>query len=49
MFGVATSTVAGRLRITGRCGVGCQTSITASQISFANGSSVIVNVSGEYS
>ena len=49
MLGVATSTVAGRLRITVRSGVGCQTSITASQISTANGSSVPVKVSGEYS
>jgi len=31
------------------CGVGCQTSVTASQISRANSSSVLVKLSGEYS
>ncbi|CAN1598890.1 protein of unknown function [Pseudomonas mediterranea] len=49
MFGVATSTVAGRLRITLCSGVGFQTSITASQTSLANSSSVALKVSGEYS
>ncbi len=34
-FGVAISTVAGRLMIALCCGVGCQTSSTASQTSFA--------------
>jgi len=34
-FGVATSTVAGRLMMQGRSGVGCQTSITASHTSTA--------------
>src|SRR5215831_12203344 len=49
MFGVATSTVAGRFMIALRCGVGCHTSITASHTSRANSSSVAVNVSGLYS
>jgi hypothetical protein len=35
MLGVAISTVAGRLRIVFFCGVGFQTSSTASQISTA--------------
>jgi hypothetical protein len=39
---VAISTVAGRLRITGRSGVGCQISVTASQTSTAKDSSVPV-------
>ena len=42
------STVAGRLMIIRFCGVGCQTSITASQISLAKSSSVPVKLSGEY-
>ncbi len=41
-FGVAISTVAGRLMITLRSGVGCQTSLTALQTSTANSSSVPV-------
>ena len=49
MLGVAISTVAGRLRIIFFCGVGCQTSMTASQMSRANSSSVPVKLSGEYS
>ncbi|OQV66804.1 hypothetical protein AK51_01630 [Serratia nematodiphila DZ0503SBS1] len=48
-MGVLTSTVAGRLMIIGRCGPGCQTSATASQISSANSNSVKQKVSGEYS
>ncbi len=48
MLGVAISTVAGRLRIVLRCGVGCQTAVTASQISTAKSSSVPVKLSGEY-
>ena len=35
--------------MTGLSGVGAHTSITASQISLAKSSSVMVNVSGEYS
>ena len=46
---VAISTVAGRLRMTGRALVGSHTSMTASQISFAKSSSVPVKDSGEYS
>ena len=48
-FGVYISTVAGRLRMIGRSGVGSMTSITASQISTANSGSVPVKLSGEYS
>ena len=48
MLGVAYSTVAGRLRMIWLVGVGCQTSVTASQISSANSSSVLVKLSGEY-
>ncbi len=48
MLGVAISTVAGRLRMILRSGVGRQTSITASQISLAKSSSVPVKLSGEY-
>ena len=48
-FGVAISTVAGRLMMTLRSGVGAHTSVTASQTSTANSSSVPVNDSGEYS
>ncbi|MNP04341.1 hypothetical protein D3C76_962520 [compost metagenome] len=48
MFGVATSTVAGRLRMTLFSGVGCHTSSTASQTCTANSSSVEVKISGEY-
>ena len=49
MFGVAISTVAGRLRISRFRGVGRITSLTASQISSAKSSSVPVKLSGEYS
>ncbi|MCY1405241.1 hypothetical protein D9M71_204780 [compost metagenome] len=48
MFGVETSTVAGRLRMIFFSGVGCHTSITASQTCTANSSSVEVKISGEY-
>src|SRR5690606_26249206 len=48
-LGVAYSTVAGRLRMILSSRVGCQTSVTASQISSANSSSVLVKLSGEYS
>ena len=48
MLGVAISTVAGRFRIALRAGVGCQTSVTASQISTAKSSSVPVKLSGLY-
>jgi hypothetical protein len=41
-FGVAISTVAGRLMISGRVGVGSTTSMTAEQISSAYSSSVPV-------
>ncbi|MNQ53352.1 hypothetical protein D3C85_673900 [compost metagenome] len=47
-FGVAHSTVAGRLRMIFFSGVGCQTSITASQTSTAKSSSVELKISGEY-
>ena len=47
-FGVATSTVAGRLRMISRPGPGCHTSETASQTSTAKSSSVLVKISGEY-
>ena len=47
-FGIATSTVSGRFKIIFRSGVGCQTSITASQISLANSTSVALKLSGEY-
>jgi hypothetical protein len=43
-----TSTVAGRLRMILCSGVGFHTSITASQTSLANSSSVALKVSGEY-
>src|SRR6478736_2008614 len=46
MLGVAISTVAGRLRSTGRSGVACQTSVPASQTSTAWSSSVPVNDAG---
>jgi len=49
MLGVLISTVAGRFRIIFWSGVGCQTSITASEISLAKSSSVPVKLSGEYS
>ena len=48
-LGLYISTVAGRLRIIGRSGVGSITSITASQISTAKSGSVPVKLSGEYS
>ena len=47
-FGMATSTVSGRFKIIFRCGVGCHTSITASEISRANSTSVTLKLSGEY-
>ncbi len=47
-LGVATSTVSGRFRIIFRSGVGCQTSITASETSLANSTSVALKLSGEY-
>ena len=47
-FGIATSTVSGKFKIILCCGVGCQTSITASEISFANSTSVMLKLSGEY-
>ncbi|CFW38024.1 Uncharacterised protein [Bordetella pertussis] len=43
------STVAGRLMIILRCGVGPQMALTASQTSLAKSSSARLNVSGEYS
>ena len=49
MFGVAISTVAGRLRMSRFEGVGLMTSLTASQMSSATSSSVPVKLSGEYS
>src|SRR3546814_16594365 len=49
MLGVAHSTVAGRLRISGRSGVGWSTSITASHTSTEKSSSAVEKVSGEYS
>jgi hypothetical protein len=48
MLGVECSTVDGRLTMHLRCGVGCQTSVTASTTRLANGSSVPENISGEY-
>ena len=48
-FGVAISTVAGRLRMISRPSSGCQTSLTASHTSTENGSSVPVKISGLYS
>ena len=42
MLGVAISTVAGRLMIVLRSGVGCHTSLTALHTSTANSSSVPV-------
>ena len=48
-FGVAISTVAGRLTIAGQSGVGCHTSSTAAHTSTAYSSSVPVYDSGEYS
>ncbi len=47
--GVDDSTVAGRFRMMGFCGVGPQTSITASQTSRAYSTSVLEKLSGEYS
>ncbi len=49
MFGVAASTVAGRLRISFCAGVGWKTSITALHTSTANSGSVELKISGEYS
>jgi len=46
-LGVASSTVAGRLMMVLCSGVGCQTAVTASQISTAKSSSVAVKLSGE--
>ena len=48
MFGVECSTVDGRLTMHLRCGVGCQTSVTASTTRLENASSVPENISGEY-
>jgi hypothetical protein len=48
MFGVAISTVDGRLRMHLCAGVGCQTAMTALQIAAAKSSSVPVKLSGEY-
>jgi len=47
-FGIATSTVSGRFRMIGLSGVGCHSSMTASQISSANSTSVAEKLSGEY-
>ena len=49
MFGVLCSTVDGRLTMHLCCGVGCQTSVTASTTRLAKASSVPENISGEYS
>jgi len=49
MLAVDISTVAGKLMISGFSTLGSITSVTASQMSFANVSSVPVNDSGEYS
>jgi hypothetical protein len=49
MLGVASSTVAGRLMMALRCGVGFQMSSTASHTSREKSSSVAVKVSGLYS
>ena len=49
MFAGNASTVVGKLTIIGSSGEGCQTSITASQISSANSISVPWKLSGEYS
>ena len=48
-FGVECSTVAGKLMMHLRCGVGCQASVTASTTRLENASSVLENISGEYS
>ncbi len=48
-FGVDLSTVQGRFSTISRPGPGCQTSITASQMSSAKSSSVSMKISGEYS
>ena len=48
VFGVDISTVAGRFRMISRPSPGCQTSITALQISTAKSGSVPVKISGEY-
>ena len=48
-FGVDRSTVHGRLSMISRPGPGCQTSMTASQISSEKSSSVSMKISGEYS
>ena len=45
---MATSTVSGRFKIIFRFGAGCHTSMTASEISFANSTSVALKLSGEY-
>jgi hypothetical protein len=49
MFGVAISTVVGKLRITLSSGVAPQAAVTALQTSSAKSSSVAVKVSGLYS
>jgi hypothetical protein len=46
---VLASTVEGRLTISLFCGVGCQTSLTASTMRLENSSSVVEKDSGEYS
>ena len=45
---MATSTVSGRFKIILCSGVGCQTSMTASEISLAYSTSVALKLSGEY-
>src|SRR3546814_7776308 len=49
MFGVAASTVAGRLRMIGLSAVGWRMSITAAQHSMLKSSSAVEKVSGLYS
>src|ERR1700722_18953984 len=46
-LGIATSTVSGRFKIILRSGVGCQISMTASEISLANSTSVALKLSRE--
>jgi hypothetical protein len=49
VFGVVISTVAGKFKMILFSGVGFQIAITASQMRLANGNSVPVKLSGEYS
>ena len=49
MFGVAFSTVVGRLMMIGRAGPASQARVAVLQASSATASSVMLNVSGEYS